>query len=120
MDTVNCCLVAKLCLTFAIPGTTAHQARILEWVAISYSKGSSDSRIEPGSPAFYADSSPTEVEGKPIMVKNQRLSQHKLPNHIICVIAQAMCLGPMPGVIYFKLLIIFEQMIQILIFHWSS
>ena len=53
------------------------------------------------------------------MVKNQRLSQHKLPNHVICVIAQAVCLGPMSGVIYFKLLIIFEQMIQILIFHWD-
>lgn len=46
------------------------------------------------------------------MVKNQRLSQHKLPKHIICVIAQAVHLGPMPGVIYFKLLIIFEQMIH--------
>ena len=53
------------------------------------------------------------------MVKNQRLSQHKLPNYVICVIAQAVHLGPMPGVMYFKLLIIFEQMIQILIFHWD-
>ena len=40
-----CCIVAKLCLsdTFAIPWTAAHQgasqATILEWVAISFSRG---------------------------------------------------------------------------------
>ena len=46
----NCCLVAKSCLTLchpmdcSPPGYSIHgisQARILEWVAISFSKGSS-------------------------------------------------------------------------------
>ena len=48
-----CCLVAKSCLTFlwpmdcSLPGSSVHgisQARILEWVAISFSRGSSWSR----------------------------------------------------------------------------
>ena len=51
--TCCCCLVAKLYLTFAIPkdysrpGSSVHgisQARILEWVAISFSRGSSQLR----------------------------------------------------------------------------
>jgi len=37
------------------PGSSVHeifQARILEWVAISYSRGSSDAEIEPAFPAL--------------------------------------------------------------------
>ena len=41
------------------------QARILEWVAISFSRGSSCPGIEPGSPAWQAVSLPTELWGKP-------------------------------------------------------
>jgi len=37
------------------------QARILEWVAISYSRGSFQPWIEPRSPALQADSLPTEL-----------------------------------------------------------
>ena len=48
-----CCLLAKLCPTLlwpmdhSLPGSSVHgisQARILEWVAISYSRGSSQPR----------------------------------------------------------------------------
>ena len=48
-----CCLVTKLCLTFcdhmdwSLPGSSAHgiiPVRILEWVAISSSRGSSRPR----------------------------------------------------------------------------
>ena len=49
------------------PGSSVHgilQARILEWVAISSSRGSSPPGIKPGSPALQADSSPTEPPGK--------------------------------------------------------
>ena len=51
-----CCLVAKSCLTFcdpvdcSPPGSSVHeisQARILEWVAISFSRGSSWPRVRP-------------------------------------------------------------------------
>ena len=47
------CLVAQLCLTLcdpidcSLPGSSAHgilQARILEWVAIPFSRGSSQTK----------------------------------------------------------------------------
>ena len=41
------------------------QARILEWVAISFSKGSFHPGIESRSPALQSDSLPTELRGKP-------------------------------------------------------
>ena len=37
------------------------QARIQEWVAFPFSRGSSRPGIEPGSPALLADSLPTEL-----------------------------------------------------------
>ena len=40
--------------------------RILDWVAYSFSSGSSDSGIELGSPALQADCLPTELWEKPI------------------------------------------------------
>ena len=39
--------------------------RILEWVAYPFSRGSSDSGIEPVSPALQVDSLPTELSGNP-------------------------------------------------------
>ena len=41
------------------------QARILEWVAFPFSRGSSQSGIEPRSPALQVDSLPAESQGKP-------------------------------------------------------
>ena len=46
----------------SVPGIL--QARILEWVAISFSGGLPDSGIKPGSPALWADSLPSEPPGK--------------------------------------------------------
>ena len=40
-------------------------ARVLDWVAISSSGGSSDPGIEPGSPALQADALPSKPPGKP-------------------------------------------------------
>ena len=45
------------------------QARILEWVAISFSRGSSDPDIKPRSPALQADSLPAESQGKPTILE---------------------------------------------------
>ena len=48
------------------------QVRILEWVAVPFSRGSSQPRdlpnpgIKPRSPALQADSLPTELSGKPL------------------------------------------------------
>ena len=41
------------------------QARILEWVAFPFSRGSSQPGIQPRSPALQADSLPAEPQGKP-------------------------------------------------------
>ena len=41
------------------------QARILEWVTIPFSRGSSQPGFKPGSPPFQADSLPFEPPGKP-------------------------------------------------------
>ena len=65
------CLVAQSCPTLSNPidcnppGSSVHgilQARILEWVAIPFSRGSSQPRTELRSPA---DSLPAEPQGKP-------------------------------------------------------
>ena len=53
---------------YSPPAFSVHrilQARILEWVAISFSRGSSDPGIKLRSPALQADSLPSEPPGKP-------------------------------------------------------
>jgi len=55
-------------MDYSLPGSSVHgifQARILEWVAISFSKDPPDPGIEPGSPVLQADSLPSEPLGKP-------------------------------------------------------
>ena len=66
-------LVIELCLTLCDPmdcsplGSSVHgilQARILEWVAIPFSRGSiPDPGIEPRSPTLQADSLLSELKG---------------------------------------------------------
>jgi len=49
------------------PSSSAHgilQARILEWIAIPFSRGPPDPGIEPEFPAFQANSLPSESPGK--------------------------------------------------------
>ena len=66
--------VAQSCPTLCDPmesslsGSSIHgifQARILEWVAISFSRASSRPRDRPGSPALQADSLRSELSGNP-------------------------------------------------------
>ena len=47
------------------------QARILEWVVIPFSGGSSQARDQTHSPALQADSLPTELSGKPKLLSSQ-------------------------------------------------
>ena len=52
------------------PGSSIHgilHVRILEWVAIPFSRDLPDSGIKPESPALQADSLPSEPPGKPVM-----------------------------------------------------
>ena len=61
--------VAQSCPTLCDPmDYTLHgilQARILEWVAVTFSRGSSNPGIQPRSPSLQADSLPAESQGKP-------------------------------------------------------
>ena len=50
----------------SLPGSSVHgilQARILEWVAICFTMGSSNPGIKPGSPILQANSLPSEPPG---------------------------------------------------------
>ena len=67
-------LVTQLCLTlcdpmdYSLPGSSVHgilQARILEWVAMTSSRGLPDPGIEPRSPILQVDSLLSESPGKP-------------------------------------------------------
>ena len=81
------------------PGSSVHrilQARILEWVAMPSSKGSSQSRDEPVSPALQADSLLLRHWGSPIKpVETAKksswsgISQSDLKNDIkICILPE--------------------------------
>ena len=59
-------------------GSSVHgilQARILEWVAISFSRGSSWPRNRTRSPALQSDSLLTELQGKSSISQAQRTIQ---------------------------------------------
>ena len=67
------CLLAKSCLIlgdpmdYGPPGFSVHEilhGRILEWVAMPFSRGSSDPGIEPTSPALQVNSLPAEPPRK--------------------------------------------------------
>ena len=78
------------------PGSSVHgilQARILEWVDIPFSRGSSvpDPGIEPGSPTLQADSLPSETQRKPFLLikKNQKYQLHSCWDYTHSLIATA-------------------------------
>ena len=77
--------VAQLCLTLWDPmDYRVHgilQARILEWIAFPFSRGSSKPGIKPTSLALQADSLPAEPQGKPKNTGGGSLSllQHIFP-----------------------------------------
>ena len=72
-------LVSQLCLTLydpmdcRLPGSSVHglfQARVLEWVAISFSGDLPNPGIEPGSPTLQGYALPSEPPGD--LPKSQR------------------------------------------------
>ena len=57
----------------SLSGSSIHgifQARVLEWIAISFSRGSSRPRNRTRSPALQADALPSEPPGKPHYAKD--------------------------------------------------
>ena len=70
-ESVTCSVVSESFdpVDWSPPGFSVRgilQARILEWVAIPFSRGSSRPRMEPGSSALQAGSLPSEPPGKPM------------------------------------------------------
>ena len=62
------CLTLSNCLDCSTPGFSAHgilQARILEWVAMPFTRGCSQTRNQTQSPALQADSLPSEPQERP-------------------------------------------------------
>ena len=58
-------------MNYSLPGPSVHgilQAIILEWVAISFSRGSSQPRDRTWSPALQTNSLPSEPPGKPLSI----------------------------------------------------
>ena len=69
-------------MDYSSSGSSVHgilQARIPEWVAISFSRGSPNPRIKPGSPALQADSLPSEPPGKPSEPNSEGHDKIKIP-----------------------------------------
>ena len=57
----------------SLPGSCIHgilQARVLEWVAISFSRGLPNSGTKPRSPTLWTDALPSEPPGKPIITES--------------------------------------------------
>ena len=55
-------------MDYNLPGSSIHgifQARVLEWVAMAFSRDHSNPGIEPRSPTWQVDSLPSESPGKP-------------------------------------------------------
>ena len=85
-------LVAQLCPTlcnpidYSQPGSSVHgifQAKILEWVTISFSRYLPDPGIKPGSPALQADSLLSEPPGKPLFIRGMDVKlAHQLPGQL--------------------------------------
>ena len=70
------------------PGSSVHeilQARILGWVAISFSRGSSQPKDQTRSPVLQADSLPTELQGKPFIYIHIYIYIHISQNNIYII-----------------------------------
>ena len=79
------CLVAKSCLfcdpiVYSPPSSSVHgisEASKLEWVAVSFSRGSSEPGIKPASPELASRFFTTELPGKPNSQFNHLLKENK-------------------------------------------
>ena len=72
---MHMCSVSKSCPTLCTPGIS--QARIVEWVAIPFSRGSFKPGIESRSPALQVDSLLSETPGKP----KHNMTEHKINSY---------------------------------------
>ena len=99
-------MCAQTCLTLcnpincSMPHSSVHeifQVRILDWVAISSSRGSSPPRIKPAShvlPALQVDSLPLILLGSPLLLLLLLSMCHNTSSTCIYLLAIFMCLLP--------------------------
>ena len=94
-----CCTQSRLTLCDPMdcgpPGSAAHgisQARILEWVAVSFSGGSSWPGIKPRSPASQVDSLPAELSGNTLCTYMMSYISYRWWEDCCCSVAQ-LCLS---------------------------
>ena len=74
-ESLSCVWLFATPVDCSLPGSSVHgilQARILEWVAISFSRDLPNPGIEPRSLALQADALPSEPPGKPYTVTQLR------------------------------------------------
>ena len=86
--TQSCPTLCNAWTVCSLPSFSIHgifQVRVLEWVAISFSRGSSQPRIKPGSPSLQADALPSEPPGKPHASKGMlKILQAELQQYVNC------------------------------------
>ena len=75
-------------MDYSLPGSSVHeisQARTLAWVAISFSRGSSWPRIEPGSPTLQADPGISNHQKKNTLKPYLKLNVGSWKSYLLCL-----------------------------------
>ena len=90
IEVTQSCLILCNHMDCNLPGSSVHgiaQARVLEWVAIPFSRESSPPGIKPRSPTLQADASPSEppepnlLSGITALIKELQRDTQPLPSH---------------------------------------
>ena len=68
------------------------QVRVLEWIAVSFSRGFSRPRDRTGSPALQADALPSEPPGKPLCCWSFHIIKHTTDHELASRISMALSL----------------------------
>ena len=77
----------------SLPGSSVRgifQVRVLEWVTISFSRGSSRPRDRTGSPTLQAHALPSEPPGKPLCCWSFHIIKHTIDHELASRISMAL------------------------------
>ena len=91
-ESVSCSVMSDFCnpMDYSLPGSSVQgilQTRLLEWIAIPFSRESFWPGVEPRSPALQADSLPSEPQGNPVFHCMTHTHTHtpSLSSHLLMV-----------------------------------
>ena len=125
--TQSCPVLCNL-MDYRPPGSSVRgilQARIVEWLAIPFSKGSSDPGVEFASPALQAESLPLCHQGSPKFCSSQSLrTSHFIVctfdwkrRKFLCKFVSLFCFFPqeksLPGVVMALVCNVFDMLYQL-------